>query len=187
MGALKNLVAESGLATGTKDVMMKALLKHEAKARAEKRAQEARIRAVVVKKKEELENTPMAELAKLCENVGVKGVRAKPDRIQHLLVHWQKNDGVDKALAQVAIEERKVELGEMDNTSLRKLCEKAGVDPFVKEVLVDRISKKEHEMGRYKREAPAKETTLALQNVDMVDALLANESTRKKEKKQEDE
>jgi hypothetical protein len=187
MDELKSLGTESGLATGSKEVMIKALLKHEAKVRAEKHAHEAKIRAVVIKKKDELENTSMADLAKMCDSIGAKGVRAKPDRIQRLLVHWQNNDGVDKALAQIATEERKGELNEMDNDSLRKLCEKAGVDPFVKEIIVDRISKKEHDMGRYKRVVPEKATTLALQDVDMVDTLLANENTRKKEKKQEDE
>merc|ERR1719215_2582670 len=113
--------------------MIKALLKHEAKARADKYAHEAKIRAVVIRKKDELENTSMADLAKQCESIGAKGVRAKPDRIARLLVHWQNNDGVDKALAQIATEERKAELNEMDNASLRKLCEKADVDPFVKE------------------------------------------------------
>jgi hypothetical protein len=187
MDELKSVATESGLVTGTKEVMMKSILKHEAKARAEKHAQEAKIRAVVVKKKDELENTPLGDLGKMCEDIGAKGVRSKPERIARLLVHWQNNDGVDKALAQIATEERKGELNQMDNDALRKLCEKAGVDPFVKEVIIDRISKKENEMGRYKREASEKEATLALQDVDMVDALLANENTRKKEKTREDE
>jgi len=187
MEELKKFVSESGIATGTKDVMIKALLKHEAKARAESRAHEAKIRAVVITKKEELENTPMAELSKLCDSIGITGVRAKPDRVARLLVHWQKHDGVDKALAQIEVEDRKNELGAMDNASLHKLCEKAGLDPFVKEVIVDRISKKEQEIGRYMRAASAKETTKPLQDVDMVDTLLANESTRKQEKNQEDD
>jgi hypothetical protein len=89
-------------------------------------------------------------------------------------------------LAQIALNERKEELREMDNDSLRKLCDKAGLDPVVKEVMVDRISKKEQECGRYLRSAPSKETPKALQDVDMVDALLANESNRKKEKEKED-
>merc|ERR1719265_433642 len=88
MDELKSLATESGLATGSKDVMIKALLKHEAKARAETQAHEAKIRAVVVKKKDELENTSMADLAKMCENVGAKGVKSKPDRIARLMVHW---------------------------------------------------------------------------------------------------
>jgi hypothetical protein len=187
MDELKSLAAENGLATGSKEVMMKALLKHEAKARAERHAQEAKIRAVVIKKKAELENSSMSDLAKLCESIGAKGVKSKPDRVARLLIHWQNNDGVDKALAQIAAEERKSELNEMDNDALRKLCEKAGVDPFVKEIIVDRINKKEHEMGRFKRVVPEKATTLALQDVDMVDTLLANESTRKKEKQEQDE
>jgi hypothetical protein len=166
--------------------MIKSILKHEAKVRAERRAHEAEIRSVVVKKKEELENTSLAELGKQCESIGAKGVKGKPERVKQLLLHWQQNGGVEKALTQIALNERKEELREMDNLSLRKLCEKAGLEPFVKEVLVDRISKKEQECGRYLRAAPAKDTPKALQDVDMVDALLANESNRKKEKEKED-
>merc|ERR1712232_1110936 len=111
---LKTLVTESGLALGTKEIMIKAVLKHEAKARAEKRAHEAKIRNVVVKKKEELENTSLAELGKQCENIGAKGVKAKPERVKQLLLHWQQNGGVEQALAEIALNERKEELGEMD-------------------------------------------------------------------------
>jgi len=186
MADLKELVTENGLATGAKEAMIKALLKHEAKARAETRAQESKIRGVVVKKKEELEGKSMAELAKLCECIGSKGAKGKPDRVAALLMHWQKNDGVEKALTQMALDERREELATMDNESLRKMCDKAGIDPFLKEVMVDRISKKEHEMGRYMKAVPAKEPVKALQNVDMVDALLANEQNRKKEKQMED-
>jgi len=152
MADLKELVAENGLATGAKEAMIKALLKHEAKTRAETRAQESKIRGVVVKKKEELEGKSMADLAKLCESIGSKGAKGKPDRVAALLMHWQKNDGVEKALTQMALDERRVELATMDSESLRKMCDKVK----------------------------------ALQNVDMVDALLANEQTRKKEKQMED-
>merc|ERR1712014_434444 len=128
----------------------------------------------------------LADLGKLCESIGAKGLKGKPERVKQLLVHWQKNDGVEKALTDIALDERKDELKEMDNVSLRKMCDKAGLDPFVKEVMVDRISKKEMECGRYVRAAPSKETPKALQDVDMVDALLTNESNRKKEKEKED-
>merc|ERR1712046_374101 len=74
---LKALATESDLPLGAKDIMIKAVLKHEAKARAEKRAHEAKIRNVVVKKKEELENTSLAELGKQCESINAKGVKGK--------------------------------------------------------------------------------------------------------------
>jgi len=180
---LKQLLLSNGLETGKKDVMIATFLKHEAKARAVALAQKAKIRAVVVQKKQELEALPTPQLTKLCEAAGFKGVRSKEERVQRLLVQWQENDGVDKALAEITLTERKQELAALDDTKLQKLCNKIGVDPFVKEIMVDRISKRESETGCYARPSIPQENEApkAEQKVDMVEALLANEAMRKKE------
>merc|ERR1719506_1944600 len=99
--------------------MIKALIKHESKARAAAREQKMKIRAVVVKKKQELENSSTSDLNKLCDSLGLKGVKSKEERVQRLLVNWQENDGVDKALAQIAQEERTRELEALDNSQLQ--------------------------------------------------------------------
>merc|ERR1719473_1235751 len=57
---MKDLVSNLGLNTGKKEDMIKTLLKHEAKLRAEAREREAKIRGVVLKKKEQLESTSVA-------------------------------------------------------------------------------------------------------------------------------
>jgi len=182
MDHLKEMLTSNGLATGKKEVMIKALLKHEAKVRVAARDQKAKVRGVVVKKKQELEESSTSELSKLCDAAGIKGLRSKEERVQRLLVHWQENDGVDKALSQIAEEERTQELSAMDVNQLQKLCNKMGVDPFVTEIMVDRITKKENEMGCYSRPAlPQDEAPQAQQSLDMVEALLANEAQRKKE------
>merc|ERR1719272_783245 len=163
--------------------MIKALLKHEAKARVGAREQKTKIRSVVVQKKQEVEGNSPSELSKLCDAMGLKGLRSKEERVQRLLVHWQENDGVDKALAEIAQEERTRELEALDNNQLQKLCNKVGVDPFVKEVMVDRVSKRELEMGCYSRPVlPQDEAPSTQKSSDMVEALLANEAQRKKEK-----
>merc|ERR1719409_1541932 len=131
--------------------MIKALLKHESKARVAAREQKAKIRGVVVQKKQELESLSTSELSKLCDNMGIKGLRSKEERVQRLLVQWQENDGVDKALKKIAEDERKQELDAMDNAKLEKLCGKMRVDPYVKEIMVERISKKENDAGCYSR------------------------------------
>merc|ERR1719182_746616 len=163
--------------------MIKTLLKHEAKERAAASEQKAKIRAVVVKKKQELENLSTSELSKLCESAGVKGLRSKEERVQRLLMQWQESDGVDKALAQVAQNERKDELNAMESTKLQKLCTKTGVDPYVKEIMVERISKREHDTGCYYRPVLVheEEPPKAEQKTDMVEALLAGEAQRKKD------
>merc|ERR1712070_267844 len=172
--------------TGKKEDMIKSLLKHEAKERVAAREHKAKIRAVVVKKKQELEAQPLPELSKQCERLGIKGLRSKEEKVQRLLVHWQENDGVDKALAQIAQEEREQELRALDTEKLQKSCTKLGVDPFVKEIMVERISKRENETGHYSRPSFVQELDAPKEDkkVDMVDSLLANEAQRKKEQEQ---
>merc|ERR1712232_928789 len=118
-----------------------------------------------------------------CESSGIKGLKSKEEKVQRLLVHWQENDGVDKALAQIAQEEREQELRALDTEKLQKLCTKLGVDPFVKEIMVERISKRENETGAYSRPSLVEELDAPKEekNIDMVDSLLANEAQRKKE------
>lgn len=182
MDELKEILTSHDLETGKKEAMIKILLKHEAKIRTTVREQKAKIRDVVVSKKQELEGNSISELGKLCDMVGLKGLRSKEERVQRLLVHWQENDGVDKALAQMAQDERTQELRAMNNIQLQKLCNKADIDPFVTEIMVDRISNKENLMGCYSRPAlPQEEATQHQQSGDMVEALLANEAQRKKE------
>jgi len=138
----------------------------------------------VIKKKQELEDLSLPELGKLCNDIGLKGLKGKPERVQRLLVQWQESDGVDQALAQIAQGERQKELESLDEAKLRKFCNKLGVDPFVKEIAVERISKYENGKGVYSRpvikelEEAAKEE----KKVDMIEALLASEAQRKKEK-----
>merc|ERR1719316_389375 len=159
MGAaeMKQLVENVGLQTGKKEDMIKSLLKHEAKQRVAAREHKAKIRAVVVKKKQDLEGQSPSELSKMCESNGIKGLRSKEEKVQRLLVHWQEHDGVDKALAQIAQEEREQELRALDCTKLQKLCTKMGVDPYVKEIMVERISKQENEAGCYAKPALVQE------------------------------
>merc|ERR1719161_201821 len=80
----------------------------------------------------------------------------------------------------------------MDNTKLQKLCTKMGVDPFVQEIMVERISKREFDMGCYFRPTRVHEDEApkAEQKTDMVEALLAGEAQRKKDmelKRQQEE
>merc|ERR1719436_1142016 len=164
--------------------MIEALLEHEAMLRAEAKAKVERMRAVVVEKKEELEGLSISELKKMCDSRGFKGTMSKQERVSKLLAEWQDNDGVDKALAQLAFDERKDTLTSKDSEALLKICDKASIDAFVKEVMVERILKKELDAGRYARpDAAAKEEAAptAEKAGDMVEALLAKESSRKQE------
>jgi len=72
----------------------------------------------------------------------------------------------------------------MEKHALQSLCAKVGVDPFVKEILVERLVKLEAAAGKFARPKlyePEKEEQLTTGKT-MVDALLASEATRKKER-----
>lgn len=188
VGEIKELIASHGLDTGNKADMVEALLDHEAKERQAVRDREAKLRAVVVRKKEELEALSVSELAKLCSAAGIKGGTVqKQQRVEALLKQWQENDGVDKALLEVAQRERLDELQAMGGAELRKLCEAAGVDPFIAEVIADRISKRELELGLYRKPVLQAEQGAGAEaeGGDMVTALLVNEKKRKEQKEQQ--
>jgi len=102
---------------------------------------------------------------------------------------------VDKAIAKMARDAREAELGAMDKLALRGLCIKSGVECFVKEVIVERIVKHECSEGRFARPRPegdedeevvqpTSKSGKKAQAGDMVEALLANEANRKREREQ---
>lgn len=183
---LKEMVLGMGLEAGNKDANVIAILDREAKSRAEERALQARQRSVVVKKKEELEMLPFPELLERCRLAGILGKLSKPERVQQLMAKWQEEDGISRGLVAMAVEERQAELIAMDSASLVDLCASSGVDPLLKEVMVDRLIKYEGAKGRFAKpivpEEDEKEDTVKESKANLVDALLANESNRKKQK-----
>jgi len=87
-------------------------------------------------------------------------------------------------------------MGAMGKPTLRGLCEAAEINPFVKELVVERIVRAEEKAGQFARppsemkKLPEEDVQKAPKKTDMVDALLANEENRKREKelrKQEEE
>merc|ERR1712039_493895 len=125
-----------------------------------------------------------ADLKDLCTSVGAKAT-SKAERVEQVLAKWLQDDGVNKTLAKIAHDQREQELNALEKPALQKLCEKANIDPFVKDVLVDRITKKEIEAGKFKKPtlAPLERSVpigAEKTNTDMVEALLA-------QKRQDDE
>jgi len=164
-----------------KDDMVTKLLAHEAKVRAAQRAKAAMIREVIVKKKEELEALSYTDLCKAGNEMGIEGRMEKTERIRLMLASWQKDDGVEKALKEIARQERLTKLQSMEIDGLRRLCKKNGIDPYVKEVMVDRAVKLEKKAGRFKRPTlqDKKEAPENGKADDLVATLIANEACRK--------
>lgn len=185
---LKTVASGKGLEICKKDLMLEIILKHEAQERANVREQKAQVRQVLVSKKEELEAMGMPELRDACVSYGITGQLTKQLRVEAVIKRWQEDDGVDKALTKIAYDKRRGGLELMQNSDLRSLCESVDINPFVKELIVERVVRAENRAGHFARPAsevkmvPDDEAPKTAKKTDMVDALLANEVQRKKEK-----
>lgn len=144
----------------------------------------------MVEKKHELESLALPDLKELCVAHGIRGILTKQVRVEQLLEQWLGDNGVEKALAKRARDSREAALAALDKKALLKLCEKSGVNPFVKEVMVERIVRQEGVAGLFARpvldnaeEVEAKEERApgsGNTSADIVEALLAKEASRKK-------
>lgn len=186
---LKELASSKGLEPGKKEEMIKAVLNLEAQERSRVREHEAKLRAAVVQKQEELSSLSAPELKQLCSEKGIGGVLSKQARVEELLKQWQAQGGVEKALTRMAQAAREEELRSMDEIALKQLCDAGAVNPFVREVIVERIVRREASMGRFNPPTAQKELEKELEPEEpvskkgsMVDAILANEARLKHEK-----
>jgi len=189
---LKELMTSHDLELGNRNYMIEKITSHEAKLRKVQREKEAQIRAVILSKKEEFDALSTPALKKLCDEAGMKGVSSKTNRVQELMRRWQEADGIDKALQKIAQDKRHEVLSDMEAPALLKLCKKANLDPYVKDIMVARIVRKEHEAGQFARPSLVKqmESDSNEKSCDVIDDFLAKEANRKKElelKKQRDE
>jgi hypothetical protein len=142
--ALRELLSSLGLKAGIKRDMVDKLLAHEAKMREEARARKARAQDVLAEKKKELEARSGEELRQLCADKGLKLGYTKQERVERLLANFEEEGGVELILGEQDLERRREDLCFMDTADLLQMCHSAGIDPFVKEVLVERIIR--HEM-----------------------------------------
>jgi myosin heavy subunit len=191
--ALKKLTESKSLQNGKRDDMIKAILKAEAKERAQQREHEAAIRAAVTKKKQELEALSAPELKRLCAEKEIKGSLSKVERVETLLKLWVEDDGINKAQLQQARDERAAELNAMEKQALRKICEQAGIEVFLRDVMVDRVVNFETEKGNFLKPESnlahdlAESTPKVASKASLVDALLMKQKEDKEKSDKEAE
>jgi len=144
---LKDLVLLNGLEAGPKEQMVKAMLAHEGKCREELRAFEQKVSLVAAEKAKALESKSNAALKELCasKDLPVKG--EKNERIERIIEEQKKEGEFDKLVSVSNRNKREQELMSMDKPAVLKICENAGVDPSVKDVMVERIMSHESEAG----------------------------------------
>jgi hypothetical protein len=187
---LKDIASKQGITVTKRDEIIDAVVKSDAKERQAVRDHESRIRSILEDKKKGLEDLSYSDLCARCNSAGIVGKLAKDACVAQLLKVWLEAGGVLETIAQMERDKRKCELDVLEKKKLRTLSEKAGLDPFVKEVMVERIVKRESAAGRFARpvlpksevEAACEETTKPMQKKDdVIAALLASDASRKKE------
>merc|ERR1719161_1782372 len=119
--------------------MIDALFAHEVQVRKELEAFESRAVEVEAKKKEELQARSATELKETCAKKNLKLGVGKDDRIATLIEAARADGEVDKLVAGAVRDARKEELLAMDKAALKGLCDQAGVDAIVKDVVVERL------------------------------------------------
>jgi len=123
--------------------MVKGILALEAKARDEVRAREEKVKQVEKKIKEDLKAKNLSDLKDLCRSKTLPIGGSKDDLVARCLAAAKKEGEVEKSLNNMAAESRRSELLGLDKDKLLALCKKVGVDPLVKEVMVERIVSQE--------------------------------------------
>merc|ERR1712054_345810 len=144
---LKEIASRQGLELGSKEHMVKTLLVHEAKCRENLKAFESKIGDAVSNYKGQLDTKTNVALKDLCSDKGLAVGGGKDDRIERLVEEAKKNGELDKIVSANLRSKRKEELMSMDKPAVVQLCEKTGVDPAVKDIMVERILALESEGG----------------------------------------
>merc|ERR1740121_1477794 len=130
--------------------MIERLLDFEAKARETARVLEAKekeaarvhaekVKSVVKKMRDELNAKGNDELKDMCRSRTLALGGSKVDKVARLLEVAEKAGEVQKVLDQMAVDERRAELLAMSKDVVLELCQRGGVDPLVKEVMVERL------------------------------------------------
>jgi len=122
-----------------KSDMVKSFLAFEAKARADARAHEAKVGEILKKIKKDFGMKTNQELKDLCVTKGLKPGLSKKERVDRLANHAREHGEVEKVLAAEARDARQKELLAMDDQALMNLCTTRGVNPLVKDIMVDRL------------------------------------------------
>merc|ERR1712178_199758 len=145
---LKALVAKKALASGSSnDAMVKAILEHEAKCRADLDVFNTKAAEIVEKKRLEFDAKSNVKLKDMCASNALAVGGGKEQLVQRLLENAQEAGEIDKAVSVITKDARKEELMALDKPSVLKLCEATGADPLVKDIIVERIIARESEGG----------------------------------------
>merc|ERR1712070_414302 len=144
---LKEILSRYGLESGSKDAMIKALLAHEAKLLKGLQAFDVKVGEAAEQQKKDLQGKTNAALKEMCSSKGLALGGDKDDKIERLVDEVLQERGLDQLVSRNLRNARKDELMGMEKAAVVKLCEQTGVDPAVKEIMVERILMQQSEGG----------------------------------------
>merc|ERR1711972_13356 len=155
---LRKLAVSRGLQIDTKkvDKIVHALLEEEARLREATSAYEVELQKVLATKKEELEGKTGNELKDLCVSKDLPAGAGKEPRIERLLEEAKTSGEMDKILIAKKRDRRTGELLSEGIEVLHKLCVQLGVDPLMKDVMIERLIAHESAFGPIKVEKKGK-------------------------------
>lgn len=136
---LKRLVLSKGLEAGAKADNVEAVLALEARERAADAQKLEELRGLERRRREEFASMQSADLKALCEKRGLKQGGTKDCKVDRLLAKAKEDGEIDEAYNAMAREARRSNLMSMDKEAVLEECARLGVDPLVKEVMVERI------------------------------------------------
>merc|ERR1712187_619852 len=136
---LKDLLVHQGLEVGGKEKMIDTLLEHEAKCRAELQAFDVKMVEALARRKEELLSKSATELKTICAESGLAVGGGKEEKVERLIAEARHDNAIEKTVSFMIRSGRKEELLNMDKDAVLKICEKMGIDPTVKDIMVERI------------------------------------------------
>merc|ERR1712232_393296 len=86
-------------------------------------------------------------MGEMCAAKGLALGGDKDDKIERIVEESKKDGDLDKLVSKELRNKRKEELMSMEKPAVVKLCEKFGVEPVVKEIMVERIMMHENDCG----------------------------------------
>merc|ERR1712070_910585 len=134
---LKEILSRYGLESGSKDAMIKALLAHEAKLLKGLQAFDVKVGEAAEQMKKDLEGKTNAALKEMCSSKGLALGGDKEEKIDRLVEEILKEGELDQVVSRDLRNKRKAELMAQEKSAVVKLCEQTGVDPVLKEVMVE--------------------------------------------------
>merc|ERR550537_283533 len=147
MPQLKELLVNLCLeVNGKKEELVQAVLNHEAQCLQKQHAFEAKVQEALSTKKTTLWELSASKLQEMCTAGKLSTFGAKEALIGRLTDQAVQDGEIDRMAAKLIRAARKEELSKFEKAVLVDMCDKAGIDSSVKEIMVERLLAQDDEV-----------------------------------------